>query len=143
MQTQEFESTQLGKVSIQPKNILFFPKGIPGFENCCEWHLFHEDKESQPIVYWLQSLDQPDILFNVIHPAHADLEYVIELNEEEEKLLGVEPEHELGVLVMLSRSSSQQSIRALTDAPLVINLSTQKGMQKAGLTYHLLVQSEG
>jgi len=125
----------LGTVTIEPQSVLYFTKGILGFEHCHNWHLFHEEKED-PVVFWLQSLDDPDVMLNVINPAVLNLDYALSLTETELFELDAETHHTLAALLILSRSGPEQRIKALTHAPIIINLDTQKGLQKFGVKCH-------
>lgn len=132
-----FETTQLGAVEINQQQVLTFPKGIPSFEHCHNWHLFHQEK-NDPVVFWLQSLDAPDVMLNVIDPAVLDVGYRISLTETERLELQVRPGHTLAALLILSRTGPEQRIQAQTHAPIIINLQTQRGLQKIGVQCHIL-----
>jgi len=132
-----FQTTELGTVEVDQQRVLTFPKGIPGFEHCHHWHLFHEEKNN-PVVFWLQSLDDPEVMLNVIDPAVLDVGYRISLTETERHELDARPDAPLAALLILSRSGPEQRIKALTHAPIIINLQTQRGLQKIGVQCHIL-----
>jgi flagellar assembly factor FliW len=130
----------LGTVHIEAHRILDFPRGIPGFEHCRQWHLFHEEKEN-PLVFWLQALEDTDVMLNVINPSTLQVDYTLSLTETELFELGSEPHHTLAALLILSRSGPDQQIKAMTHAPIIINLDTQKGLQKFGVKCHSMGSS--
>ncbi len=132
-----FHTTQLGSVEVTQQGILTFPKGIPSFEHCQNWHLFHEEKKD-PVVFWLQSLDDPDVMLNVIDPAMLDVGYHLALTETERYDLQLQHDHILVALLILSRTGSESRIQAQTHAPIIINLNTQRAIQKMGAQCHIL-----
>lgn len=126
------ETTQLGTVEINPKLIFTFPNGIPNFEHCRSWHLFHEEK-NDPVIFWLQSLNDSDVMLNVIDPAALNVGYDISLTEDELQELEAQPDHTLAALLILDRANPGQKIQAQTNDPLIINLHTLRGLQKIGV----------
>ena len=58
-----FTTGLLGKVEVDESRVIEFPDGIPGFDNCTRFNLFHDAEQNAPQVFWMQSLDDPDLLF--------------------------------------------------------------------------------
>ena len=75
----DIERLGLKNVAVDPDSVFTFPAGIAGFEQCTRFKLFHE--EGKPTVFWLQSLDQVDVMFPVVLPETLDLEYQIDLSD--------------------------------------------------------------
>ncbi|MDD5240950.1 MAG: flagellar assembly protein FliW [Sulfuricella sp.] len=129
----KFDSTQFGTQEIDPKSIVTFPKGIPGFEGSTRFKLFHEDREA-PIVHWLQSLDEPDVAFALVDPARFGLNFEFTLTDEEEKLLQMNNVADIAVLLIAykpqSGAASNANINANINGPIVLNMATHLGMQK-------------
>lgn len=123
----QVQSTQLGVIDIDPESIVSFPTPIPGFEQSQRYKLFHEDKE-QPVILWLQSLDEPDVTFSLVDPAVLGLNYEIALSDEESAALGVSDPNTVSVLLMVAREGD--AIAPKPYAPILINTSTRIGMQK-------------
>ncbi|MFA5531959.1 MAG: flagellar assembly protein FliW, partial [Thiohalomonadaceae bacterium] len=55
-----------GRQEISEEQIITFPRGLAGFEQCKRFKLFHE--EGKPSVFWLQSVDAADVTFSVAGP---------------------------------------------------------------------------
>jgi flagellar assembly factor FliW len=129
----KIQFTHFGMHEIDPESILTFPLGIAGFENLTRYKLFHEEKE-QPIVYWLQAIDDPDVAFSVVDPAQFGLYYDITLTDEETALLQVESENDIAVMLIAYKQNSDtagsDNVRANINGPVIINARTRLGMQK-------------
>lgn len=127
----KFTLTRFGseEVDIDPKSIITFPEGISPFDDCKQYKLFHEEGRAR--VFWLQSLDEPDLLFSVTDPALLRMSYEVVLTDEEQALLNVEPGDELILAVILYRDENTESgINTVTSGPIVINVNKRIGMQK-------------
>lgn len=143
----KFHSTQFGTQEIDPESILTFPNGMPGFENCTRYKLFHEDKE-QPVVHWLQSIDDPNVAFSVVDPAVFGLNYEFVLSDEEERLLKMESVDDIAVFLIAYKqqpdADSKANINANINGPIVLNTRTRIGMQKVlvGLQADITLKSK-
>jgi len=128
----EIQSKLLGNQQINPESIITFPRGIPGFEDQTRFQLFHQ--EGSEIVYWLQSLDNPELTFSVAHPLHFNINYNFTLTDEEEKLLEAKSGDELLILILLHKDDEQDNgkptIKGSIKSPLLINSEKRIGYQK-------------
>lgn len=121
-------STQLTRDDV------FFPNGIPGFENERRYRLSHSDTEAGR-VYWMESLDNPDITFTLVDPQLYGLNYVLELTDEEQRLLQADCPEQVVVLLMLWKPEEPQAnqpggLNANIGGPILINVEQRLGMQK-------------
>jgi flagellar assembly factor FliW len=130
-------TTRFGELEINPDAILTFPNGLPGLENCKRYQLLHEDLEG-PVVFYLQSLDDPAVSFSIIDPAQFGFNYEIVLTDEEVELLQAGDPNELAVVLMVykplvpenQKIISHGGITANINGPLVLNPGKKLGMQK-------------
>lgn len=124
----------LTDVPVAPDAVIAFPGGIAGFENSQRFSLFHE--EGKPQVFWLQSLDDPELMLSIIDPQMLDLEYEIELSEAEIAALDLAESDETCIMVVVYRGQSetdandQNHLSANSQSPLILNLSKRLGVQK-------------
>jgi flagellar assembly factor FliW len=122
----------LKDVPVNPDTIFTFPNGLSPFEDHKRYSIFHE--EGKPSVFWLQSLDDPQLSFPIMAPEKLDIGYEIELSDEECALLKLKSVDDAVVLVILYRGASKEdepgAISAGTRSPLVINMAERLGMQK-------------
>lgn len=133
----KIDTTRFGELEINPDAILTFPCGLPGFEGCNRYQLLHEDKAG-PVVYYLQSLDDPAVAFSIVDPASFGLNYELTLSDEEAALVQAESPAELAVVLMVYRPMDtagenavfQNGVSANINGPLVLNLDKKLGLQK-------------
>lgn len=128
----QFKLQRLGaqEVDIDPQSIITFPQGIAPFDACRRYKLFHE--EGKASVFWLQSLDDPELLFSVADPEMLSLSYEVTLSEAEQALLQAAPGDELLLAVILYKDMQETAdpIRVNTRAPVILNISKRLGLQK-------------
>ncbi|WP_137939683.1 flagellar assembly protein FliW [Chitinivorax sp. B] len=124
------QSTRFGEIEIDPESVITFPEPLPGFEQSHRYKLFHEDKQN-PIVLWLQSVDEPDVVFSLIDPATLGLHYEIMLSDEECVRLGVSNPSSVVVLLMVAKDGDRLDPKPY--APILINVESRIGMQKPGV----------
>lgn len=119
------------EVEIDPQSIITFPEGISPFDDCKRYKLFHEEGQTRARIFWLQSLDEPDLMFSVSDPALLRMAYEVALTDEEQALLQVDSGDDLVLAVILYRDEkSEGGINMITSGPIVINANKRIGMQK-------------
>ncbi len=130
-----FESAAFGPLEIDEESTLTFPQGLPGLEHCTRFKLFHRDEQDPPILYFLQSLDDPAVAFSLIPASHFGVDYEITLSDEEAVLLQLEQPSDVAILLIVygGEAAADGQVKAQLRAPLVINTVTRLGLQKAGL----------
>lgn len=133
-----------GTLSVDPDRIIEFPNGLPGFETCRRYTLYHPDVAEggdTPRYYILQSLDEAGVAFSIADPALFGFNYEISLSDEEAAALDLADPAEAAVVVMLVKESS--GLRANLKAPLVLNLRTRRGIQHvfSRLNYQVTLKS--
>jgi len=129
----KIKSSLLGEQVIDPNSIINFPNGIPGFEDQTRFKLFHQ--ENNPIIFWLQSLDDELLTFSVASPALFNINYNLTLSDKEEQILALDNAEDIIVLILLhkdedSQSPQQPTIKGSIKAPLIINSAKRIGLQK-------------
>ncbi|MBK0415636.1 flagellar assembly protein FliW [Chromobacterium haemolyticum] len=141
-----FQSSQLGQVDIDESTVITFPRGIPALENCTRFKLFHNATQAQPQVFWLQSLDDPGVIFSITTPEALDIRYEIDLEDTEVSELKLQQPQDVAILLMLSNQADEQhpalsTMKANIRNPLVINLQSRTGLQKVGLQCDILLHN--
>lgn len=135
--------TRFGELSIDPAQIITFPKGIPGFEKCTKWKLFHEiDEEGNLVngmVVHLLSVDDGDVSLPLTDPTLSGFNYNLELTDSEIAELELDDPSDILVLTALSvkndaPQNGQKKVKgnmyANISAPILINTKSRIGMQK-------------
>ena len=126
----EIKSNFFGEQSIDPNTIISFPNGIPGFEDQTRFKLFYQEGDN-PLVFWLQSLDDESLVFSVAQPSVFNIDYNFVLNDAEEAILGIEDTADVLILIILHKDESDQFvIKGSIKSPLVINSAKRIGLQK-------------
>ncbi|QLI80415.1 flagellar assembly protein FliW [Chitinibacter fontanus] len=128
--------SQFGPIEVDPDTIIHFPAGLPGFDDCKNYKLLHEEKPN-PSVYWLQSLDDASVAFSIVGAEHLGFNYVLALDDDECASIDLTDPNEAMLFLILSRPENE-AIRANTMAPLVLNLRSRKGLQKIGLKANIV-----
>jgi flagellar assembly factor FliW len=128
----EIQSKLLGNQQIDPDTIINFPQGIPGFEDQKRFKFFHQ--EGSEIVYWLQSLDNAELIFSVAHPLNFNINYTFTLTDEEEALLQAQSADDLLILILLHKDDDEvtgkPTIKGSIKSPILINSEKRIGYQK-------------
>ena len=130
-----------GPVEIDPATTLTFPVGLPGFEQCTKFKLLHDIEKSQPLVRWLQSVDQAEVLFSVVDPSIFGVRYELTLNDEEVATLSYEQGDQIVVLMLLGRSLEDGQVEPKAKFPILINLNKQIGLQKQATSCELVFRN--
>lgn len=131
------------QIVIDPQSIITFPNGISPFDHCTRYKLFHE--EGKTSIFWLQSLDDADLLFSVTDPDLLKLSYEVTLTDEEQRLLQVATGDELllAVIVYRDEGTATEPLKVNTRAPIVLNLSKRLGLQKLLQEFETSVSIKG
>jgi flagellar assembly factor FliW len=132
----KIESPRFGTLVVEPSRIIEFPRGLVGLEHCKRFSLFHPEGDA-PDHFILQSLDDAAIAFHVVDPVKLGFNYDIVLSDDEATDLALsEAERRvadsnelLAVVVILSKETPDQPVRANLAGPLVINIDTRRGLQ--------------
>ncbi|MDP2962086.1 MAG: flagellar assembly protein FliW [Sulfurimicrobium sp.] len=147
----KIDTRNFGELEVNPDAILTFPRGLPGLERCSRFQLLREDKEG-PVVYYLQSLDDPAIAFSIVDPALYGFNYELTLSDEEADLLQSGSPDKLVVMLMVYKPHGTEGeaafpggVSANINGPLVLNLEKKLGMQKVliGPKYDITLRDSG
>ena len=123
-------SPMLGEVDVSPERILDFPAGLPGFEGNTRFTLLHAEGDA-PKVFLLQSLDDTAVAFSVTTPDVLGLNYEFTLSDDEVAALQLASADDACVLLIVSRDEDTTApLRASLMAPVVLNTTTRRGLQK-------------
>jgi len=104
-----FNSSLLGEVDVDENTIITFAHGLAAFENCTRFKLFHDADRNNPRVYWLQSLDNPDVLFSVTDPGRLGIRYEVLLSDDEIASLALARPRRHGAADCLPRGGQQRN----------------------------------
>ncbi len=121
----EISTTRFGKVAIDAEDILLFPHGLLGFEDCQHWVIL-ADAEN-PAVGWLQSIAQPALAMAVVSPRRFVPQYHLRVARAELTPLHLGAADRAYVLTLISNHAGHLTTNL--KAPIVINLHRRLGRQ--------------
>jgi flagellar assembly factor FliW len=125
------ETHLFGSVEINPNSIISFPNGLVSFEENKRFMLVHEENAGEPASFTLQSVDDPDLAFQIIDPVALGFHYELSLTDSENALLQTPVPSDVAVmLILFKQDSDKPAISPNLRAPLVINTQAMVGLQK-------------
>ena len=145
----EYNTSRFGVITYNPETVITFPEGLiklEGYEHCKSYHLFH-DEGGNRVLHYMQSLEDPDLSFTLVDPSLLNVDYDLELSDEESSALNVDADDEVTILLMVYRAlnvddndevTSSEDIKAQTQSPLILNINKRIGIQKVGLRGRLV-----
>ena len=127
----KIKTERFGEVEYAQEEILFFPRGIPAFEDKHEWILAGSDDSA---IRWLQSLDDGDLALPVTSPDAIQPDYNARIPEDELNLVGSVNPADLALLIVVSIPEyAPWDMTANLRAPILINIKTRKAVQVIAL----------
>lgn len=144
-----FQSSILGEVEVKEDEIIDFPDGLPGLEHCTKFKLFHDEKVEHPRVFWMQSLDDKDVLLNLVDAFDLKANYHLKLTDDQIKKLRADSPDDISIKILIYRSGEEEGskaeniarIQANMRAPLLINLRQRRGLQLFDLNCEVIFKS--
>ncbi len=115
----------LEQVEVPEEELLFFPRGVVGFEENTRYALFG----LEPPLYLLQSVDDPDLGFLLLDPSLIAPGYGLQLSMDDKALLMVRDAREVNLLSVVTLSAEGTPASVNLRAPLAINVAKRLGMQ--------------
>jgi len=139
----QVRTTRFGTIRVDARDIIRFPEGLAGFEDCQQWIVLAQHAKSSPL--WLQSVTRGEVALPLVAPSRFVPQYRVRIDAAELQLLDIERDRDIEVLVVLNHRDGMQSINL--KAPLVINMTSRLGRQVVASgswsTRHLIVASSG
>jgi len=116
-----------GCIEYEERDVIYFQKGIPGFEELKKFIIF--PVEDNDVFSVFHSIEKEDMGIIVTSPFNIEKEYEIQLEEEQIKSLKLQDEKDTLVLNTVTLSSDIDKITANLRAPIVINIKEKIGEQ--------------
>jgi len=118
-------TSRFGRIDVDAGDILRFPSGLPGLEDCREWALLAD--ASNDALGWLQSTNRGDVALAVVSPRRFVPEYQVRIPRSELSPLAIADMRQAQVVVVVGTNG--RSLTLNLKAPIVINLETRTGRQ--------------
>lgn len=127
-QNERVIQTRLGRQRVALDKVLYFPRGLMGFEDRHEFTLL-QLREGAPFLI-LQSMDDPRLGLLVGDPYSFLDDYPIRVGDAEQKLLRLRTIRQVAVLVTVSIPPGRPEKTALNlTGPILINHEARLGLQ--------------
>ena len=136
----KIETSRFGSQDVEQDTVLHFPNGLLNNKQSKDFKLFHkEDSRSDPVVFWLQSVEDPDSAYSIFDPSLANFYYDVSLPDEDYDLLNSQSSDEIIMMVIIKDSNANSRVKkeglTLVNAnitePLFINLQSLRGLQRS------------
>ena len=124
----QLETVHFGVINIDEADIIYFPEGIPGFENSKKYSLIGNDS-GESVFFWLQSLDIPELCFVVTDPFMVYDGYGVDVDDEDVELLKITDANKVLTLTIVIIPENINEIRVNLKAPILINMDQKLGKQ--------------
>ncbi|MDG0794569.1 flagellar assembly protein FliW [Cohnella ginsengisoli] len=121
------QTANFGDIEVEEKSLYLFEEGLPGFEESRRFILVNV--EGNPSFNYLQSADQPDLVFVLADPFAFFSDYEFDLSDAMMRELALEGQNDVSVRVILNTRQGLKDATANLTAPLVFNTKKQLGKQ--------------
>jgi flagellar assembly factor FliW len=118
--------TRFGEVEYDPDNLLIFPAGMIGFPTLQSFIVMPNRKEGP--LFWIQSVDDPDIAFVLTDPTNFFLDYIVTPDNSERSSLQISQEDDCYILVVVTVPPDQKITLNLA-APIMFAPKTNRAIQ--------------
>ena len=125
---QKFQNQHFGEIEYDPEKVITFPTGLPGFPQCTKFLLMSE-KESEDSFFWLQSLEEGEVVFTLMNVYKYLPDYNPQVEEEELAELGEVTQDGLDIYNIAVVPEYARAMRVNLLAPVVINSKQGLGKQ--------------
>jgi len=98
--------TRFGEIEYHPENLLNFPEGLIGFEDLHNFIVMPNEKEGP--LFWIQSVEDPNIAFILTDPTNFFLDYQIAPDQRERQKLQLGEDDECFALAVVTVSPERQ-----------------------------------
>lgn len=124
------ETKFFGTIDIEDEKIIHFPMGIIGLEHLKNFALiFDSEREERSKISWLQSMDEPGMVFPVINPIDIMENYAPTIEDELVKIIGDPADADILIFVTMSIPADITKMTANLKAPFIINTVDRRAMQ--------------
>ena len=120
-------TTRFGDIAVDEQRVFDFADGIPGFPGATKFLAINVDND--PDLYWLQCIDDGTLAFLAISPWGYFPDYDPEIDEQDQRALGLDEVEDATVLCLLTVDRDAEIITANLLGPIVVNTARKQGRQ--------------
>lgn len=119
------ETTRFGQLEVDDHKIIQVKDGLLGFPNRRRFALIQTSPD--PVFFWLQSVDDPNLAFVVCDPLEFVPDYQVPIRADDLRALGMRDLTDNQVLVIVNKADGFLTANLL--GPLVIGATSLQGRQ--------------
>ncbi|PHR29417.1 MAG: flagellar assembly protein FliW [Desulfotalea sp.] len=119
-------NTRFGEVEYDPDNLLHFPAGLVGLPSLRDFIVMPNKKKGP--LFWIQSVDNPDIAFVLTDPTNFFLDYQLSPEESEREILQIKDGDDVFILSVVT-VPQDQTITLNLAAPILFAPTTNRAIQ--------------
>ena len=123
----KLQTTRFGEIEIDNDKLIYFPEGLIGFEECKQYFMLY--REENNCVWWLQSVQRPEVAFILTDPLNFIPDYEPILTSDDMRILQSADPTELDFSVILVVPDDPCEMTANLLGPIVVNTSKRIGIQ--------------
>jgi len=118
-------TSRFGRIDVAAGDVLHFPSGLPGLEDCRDWALLADS--GNDALGWLQSTTRGEVALAVVSPRRFVPDYQVRIPRSELSPLEITDIRQAQVVVVVGRNGTALTLNL--KAPIVINLEGRTGRQ--------------
>ena len=118
--------TRFGTIEYDPEKLLHFPAGLIGLPTL-HYFIVIPNKKDGPL-FWIQSVDEPDMAFVLTDPTNFFLNYKVAPDESERNLLRIKEDDDCFILSVVTVPADQKITINLA-APILYAPKTNRALQ--------------
>jgi len=118
-------TTRFGRIDIDAGDVIRFPSGLPGLEDCREWALLADS--SNEALGWLQCLSRAEVALAVVSPRRFVPDYQVRIPRSELTPLALSDIRQAQVVAVVGTTGTSLTLNL--KAPIVINVEGRTGRQ--------------
>jgi flagellar assembly factor FliW len=134
----KIQTSRFGAQDIETDSVLYFPDGLLNKPQFKEFKLFHKDdanpvSDDVPVVFWMQSVEDPDTAYSIIDPGMVGFSYEVSLTDEDSQRIEFNTGDEIAIMVIVEETQLAEDaiINSKLTEPLFLNLRSKKGLQRS------------
>ncbi len=118
-------TSRFGRIDVEAGDIIRFPSGLPGLEDCREWALLADS--TNDALGWLQCATRGDVAVAVVSPRRFVPDYQVRIPRSELTPLSIADIRQAQVVVVVGKHGTTLTLNL--KSPIVINLEARTGRQ--------------
>ncbi len=124
----QLKTAHFGVIEVNEDDFIYFPEGIPGFEENKKYALIGNDTTSSTF-FFLQNVEDSELCFVVTDPFMLYADYGVDVDDDDIELLGITDPNTVLTLAIVVIPEDIKQIRANLKAPIIINVDKKLGKQ--------------